>query len=95
MKPNRKDEFRRKGYLVDYSDDQLSISLVDPKGLRGGMEVVRNGPAVRQPDGYRLKGLFVVRSGGRTQGVSSFGLETVAPATAHTLQTTRAAPIPF
>ena len=94
--PNRKGDFRRKGYLVDYSDDQLSISLVDPKGLRGGLEVVRNGPAVRQADGYRLDGLFVVRSGGRTQGVSSFGLETVDPATARTLRAaSRAAPVPF
>lgn len=86
IKPSRPGELRRNGYLALYSDDQLSISLTDRKGLRGGLEVVKNGPVPSQNGDFRLSGLFVVESGGYTQGVLSFGLIPADAATVRAVQ---------
>lgn len=95
VEPSRDGELERTGYLALFTDDQLGISMTDPKGLKGGVEVVKNGPVQRMMGEYSVDGMFLVKPGGLNQGVASFGLKPVDEATVRLNPAVRIVERPF
>lgn len=77
--PSSSTDFAQSGYIAEADGPQFVISKSDPQS--GGTEVVTNAAIGRDAGNYLLDGLFIVKSGGMHQGISSFGLQPVDEAT--------------